>query len=121
MEKSKDLYTYQQNDLHRIFDLLETLDEGSNILYQLPTGGGKTVIFSEIARKYIELYQKKVVVLTHRIELSAQTSRMLADFVVKNKVINSSVKEISPTDDHSCYVAMVETLNNRLNENQNFV
>lgn len=116
MEKSKDLYTYQQNDLHRIFDLLETLDEGSNILYQLPTGGGKTVIFSEIARKYIELYQKKVVVLTHRIELSAQTSRMLADFGVKNKVINSSVKEISPADDHSCYVAMVETLNNRLSD-----
>ena len=54
--------------------------------------------------------------LTHRIELSAQTSKMLADFGVKNKVINSSVKEIPADDDHTCYVAMVETLNNRLND-----
>ena len=116
LPRSKDLYNYQQNDLKRIFDSIESLDEGANILYQLPTGGGKTVIFSEIARRYIETYRKKVVVLTHRIELSAQTSKMLADFGVKNKVINSSVKEIPAADDHTCYVAMVETLNNRLND-----
>ena len=116
LSRSKDLYEYQQNDLKRIFDAIGALDDGGNILYQLPTGGGKTVIFSEITRKYIEFYRKKVVVLTHRIELSAQTSKMLADFGVKNKVINSAVKEISAEDDHSCYVAMVETLNNRLND-----
>ncbi|MGB1043834.1 MAG: DEAD/DEAH box helicase [Flavobacteriaceae bacterium] len=114
LPRSKDLYKYQQNDLKRIFDAIEALDDGGNILYQLPTGGGKTVIFSEIARKYIETYRKKVVVLTHRIELSSQTSKMLADFGVKNKVINSAVKEIPAEDDHTCYVAMVETLNNRL-------
>lgn len=116
LSRSKDLYKYQQNDLKRIFDAIEALADGGNILYQLPTGGGKTVIFSEIARKYIETYRKKVVVLTHRIELSSQTSKMLADFGVKNKVINSAVKEIPPEDDHTCYVAMVETLNNRLND-----
>lgn len=116
LARSKDLYKYQQNDLKRIFDAIEALDDGGNILYQLPTGGGKTVIFSEIARKYIETYRKKVVVLTHRIELSSQTSKMLADFGVKNKVINSAVKEIPAEDDHTCYVAMVETLNNRLND-----
>ena len=116
LPRSKDLYKYQQNDLKRIFDAIEAIDDGGNILYQLPTGGGKTVIFSEIARKYIETYRKKVVVLTHRIELSSQTSKMLADFGVKNKVINSAVKEIPAEDDHTCYVAMVETLNNRLND-----
>ena len=26
---------------------------GYNLLYQLPTGGGKTVIFSELAKRYI--------------------------------------------------------------------
>lgn len=118
LPRSKDLYKYQQNDLKRIFDAIEALDDGGNILYQLPTGGGKTVIFSEIARKYIETYRKKVVVLTHRIELSSQTSKMLADFGVKNKVINSAVKEIPAEDDHTCYVAMVETLNNRLNDEE---
>ena len=51
-----------------------------NLLYQLPTGGGKTVVFSEIARRYINETKKKVVVLTHRIELSTQTSNMLEWF-----------------------------------------
>ncbi|MFM1808294.1 MAG: hypothetical protein RLZZ242_1019 [Bacteroidota bacterium] len=113
---SKELYAYQKKDLERIFDALDEVEEGSNLLYQLPTGGGKTVVFSEIAKRFIERRNKKVVVLTHRIELSSQTSKMLDDFGVKNKVINSSVKEIEPSDPHKCYVAMVETLNNRLND-----
>jgi ERCC4-related helicase len=33
-------------------------------LYQLPTGGGKTVVFSEIVRRYLSKVTKKVVVLT---------------------------------------------------------
>ena len=87
-----------------------------NLLYQLPTGGGKTVVFSEIARRYIEKTRKKVVVLTHRIELSLQTSNMLTGFGVNNKIINSEVKELTDQDDFMCFVAMVETLNNRLQE-----
>ena len=57
-------------------------------------------------------------VLTHRIELCAQTSKMLAEFDVKNKVINSSVKELSDQHEYMCFVAMVETLNNRLNDDK---
>lgn len=113
---SKELYAYQKKDLERIFDALDEVEEGSNLLYQLPTGGGKTVVFSEIAKRFIERRGKKVVVLTHRIELSSQTSKMLDEFGVINKVINSSVKQIEPNDPHMCYVAMVETLNNRLND-----
>ena len=113
---SKELYAYQKKDLLRIFDALDSVEEGTNLLYQLPTGGGKTVVFSEIAKRFIQERNKKVVVLTHRIELSAQTSKMLNDFGVTNKVINSSVKEIERNDPHMCYVAMVETLNNRLND-----
>lgn len=110
------LYHYQQEDLEKIFKhILEPL-AGTNILYQLPTGGGKTVVFSEITRKYIQDTGKKVIVLTHRIELSRQTSRLLHNFRVTNKVINSSVKELHDQDAYSCFVAMVETLNNRLEE-----
>jgi superfamily II DNA or RNA helicase len=47
-----------------------------HLLYQLPTGGGKTV-FSEIVRRYLSKHDLKVVVLTHRIELCKQTSKML--------------------------------------------
>ncbi|MEM1336373.1 MAG: DEAD/DEAH box helicase family protein [Bacteroidota bacterium] len=112
----KTLYDYQQEDLEKIFAVIAELPDGSNLLYQLPTGGGKTVVFSEITRRYIQNTRKKVVVLTHRIELSHQTSRMLHGFGVSNKIINSSVKELTDQDDYMCFVAMVETLNNRLQE-----
>jgi len=112
----KTLYDYQEEDLNKIFKHLEKLPTGTNILYQLPTGGGKTVVFSEITRRFIEQTGKKVMVLTHRIELSKQTSKMLKGFGVANKVINSEVKELYDQDDYMCFVAMVETLNNRLQE-----
>lgn len=111
----KTLYDYQNEDLNTIFNYLEE-GNSDNLLYQLPTGGGKTVVFSEIARRYIQLKKKKVVVLTHRIELSMQTSKMLRGFGVKNKIINSGVKELQDQDEFMCFVAMVETLNNRLQE-----
>ena len=115
------LYPFQETTVASI--LLELEENGSNfnLLYQLPTGGGKTVIFSEIARRYIEKWQKKVLILTHRIELSVQTSKQLSAIDVGNKVINSDVKKLNEEDDFPCYIAMVETLNNRLQENQNFI
>ncbi|UCE70426.1 MAG: DEAD/DEAH box helicase family protein [Flavobacteriaceae bacterium] len=112
----KTLYDYQLEDLNNIFTCLEESPSNINLLYQLPTGGGKTVIFSEIAKRYIAQMGKKVVVLTHRIELSQQTSRMLEGFGVRNKVISSEVKELPDEEKYQCFVAMVETLNNRLQE-----
>jgi type I site-specific restriction endonuclease len=41
---------------------------------------------------------------------------MLTEFGVKNKIINSKVKEVSDGNDYQCFVAMVETLNNRLQD-----
>lgn len=114
----KTLYDYQKDDLKKIFDCFHQRPPNYNLLYQLPTGGGKTVIFSEIARRYIYETKKKVVVLTHRIELSKQTSKMLTEFNVVNKVINSEVKEFDDQDQFMCFVAMVETLNNRLEEDK---
>ncbi len=112
----KSLYEYQEEDLNTIFKCLNDNTDNSNLLYQLPTGGGKTVVFSEIAKRFIQKTKKKVVVLTHRIELSQQTSKMLKGFGVKNKIINSEVKEWQDQDEYMCFVAMVETLNNRLQE-----
>ncbi|HZJ20733.1 MAG TPA: helicase-related protein, partial [Pricia sp.] len=43
-------------------------------------------------------------------------SKMLKGFGVKNKIINSEVKELADQDNYMCFVAMVETLNNRLQE-----
>ncbi len=112
----KTLYDYQLQDLNTIFQYLKDSPEDINLLYQLPTGGGKTVVFSEIARRYITQTGKKVVVLTHRIELSNQTSNMLTGFGVNNMIISSDIKALKDQDDYTCFVAMVETLNNRLQE-----
>jgi len=112
----KSLYEYQKADLDKIFARINECGPEYNILYQLPTGGGKTVVFSEIAKRYIAQTGKKVVILTHRIELSAQTSRMLTEFGVSNKVIDSKVKELYDHEHFMCFVAMVETLNNRLQD-----
>jgi superfamily II DNA or RNA helicase len=115
-EDRKELYDYQKGDIDAIFERIDNASPQHHLLYQLPTGGGKTVIFSEIVRRYIKKHDKKVVVLTHRIELCKQTSKMLKGFGVKNKIINSNVKELPDQNDYSCFVAMVETLKNRIND-----
>ena len=108
-----DLYNYQRGAIEKIFERFENCSNDYHLLYQLPTGGGKTIIFSEIVRKYLKLKKKKVVVLTHRIELCNQTSKVLSDFGVLNKVVNSKAS-LDDQKKYSCFVAMVETLNNRL-------
>lgn len=112
----KELYDYQRDAIDRIFERLNNFTENYNLLYQLPTGGGKTVIFSEIAKRYIRDTGKKVLILTHRIELCAQTSKMLLEFGVDNKIIDSKVKTLPDQENFMCFVAMVETLNNRLQD-----
>lgn len=113
----KALYSYQKGAIDKIFKSFEDAPEDYHLLYQLPTGGGKTVIFSEIVRQYLKHHNKKVVVLTHRIELCKQTSAMLTEFNVVNKVINSTAN-LDDQGEYSCFVAMVETLNNRLQEDK---
>lgn len=119
--KAKELYPFQTDTVHAILSELKSNGSDFNLLYQLPTGGGKTVIFSDIAKKYISEWNKKILILTHRIELSVQTSKQLSAIGVTNKVISSEVKNLNDQGDFDCFIAMVETLNNRLNENQNFV
>lgn len=108
------LYPYQELALEQIFARLQDPSISRRILFQLPTGGGKTMIFSEIASRYLVKTGRKVMILTHRVELSNQTSATLKKLGIKNKIINCAVKRIPVTDRHDCYVAMVETLNNRI-------
>ena len=108
--EAKTLYPFQKESVDQILKELAENGKDFNLLFQLPTGGGKTVIFSEIAKKYIDDSKKKVLILTHRIELSVQTSRQLSAIGVTNKVINSEVKEIDKPEEYDCFIAMVETL-----------
>jgi superfamily II DNA or RNA helicase len=119
--EAKKLYPFQEKTVLTILDEIQENGKDFNLLYQLPTGGGKTVIFSEIAKRFIEFRHEKVLILTHRIELSIQTSKQLAAIGVANKVINSDVKQIPDQTEFHCFIAMVETLNNRLTEDDNFI
>ncbi|MDZ4822613.1 MAG: DEAD/DEAH box helicase family protein [Flavobacteriales bacterium] len=118
IKEGKKLYDYQVDAIDKIFERIRKTPERYNLCFQLPTGGGKTVIFSEIARRYIAKTGKKALILTHRIELLGQTSRMLTEVGVKNKIIVSKVKDLPDQEKYMCFVAMVETLNNRLREDK---
>ncbi|MGZ3863611.1 MAG: DEAD/DEAH box helicase [Bacteroidia bacterium] len=113
------LYPYQEEAVNNIYKKLTELPPNANLLFQLPTGGGKTIIFSEIAKRFINERKKKVIILTHRIELSNQTSDVLSDIGIPNKVINSTVKVLPRNDEFLAYTALIETLNNRLHDEDN--
>jgi len=113
----KELYSYQKGAIQKIFQCFETAPVDYHLLYQLPTGGGKTVIFSEIVSQYLRTHKKKVLVMTHRIELCKQTSLVLTEFGVQNKVIDSKAN-LEDQSEFECFVAMVETLNNRLKDDK---
>lgn len=119
--EAKTLYPFQKAAVDNILKEISTNGQDFNMLFQLPTGGGKTVIFSEITKRYIQDFKRKVLILTHRIELSVQTSKQLSAIGVGNKIINSEVKEIPDQEEFQCFIAMVETLNNRLSDDENFI
>ena len=46
-----DLYNYQKGAIDKIFERFEDCPSDYHLLYQLPTGGGKTIIVSESGRQ----------------------------------------------------------------------
>ena len=117
----KKLYPFQDQAVTNIFNQLIELPLNANLLFQLPTGGGKTIIFSEIAKRIIEKINRKDLILTHRIELGKQTSNVLTEAGITNKIINSEVKQLPQQSHYQSFIALVETLNNRLQDNDQFI
>ena len=83
-----------------------------SVLLVLPTGAGKTFIFSEIV-KLSRQKNKKVLVLVHKRELIRQTAKELKNKKITHGIIAAGYK----TTDHDVYIASVQTLINRLNDN----
>ena len=75
----------------------------------LPTGGGKTVIFTAIAQSAVAR-GRQVLILVHRRELLHQASRKLTEIGLDHGLIASGV----PATDHPVRVASVQTLVRRL-------
>lgn len=66
-----------------------------NVLYVLPTGGGKTFLFSNIVRKF----HGETVIVAHRETLVSQISLSLAKLNVTHRILapDKLIKEISTT------------------------
>lgn len=78
------LRRYQQKGVE---DIREAMRQGAKaVLYTLPTGGGKTVIFCYITEQ-AAMKQKRVLILVHRRELLLQCSRSLQNCGVSHGVI----------------------------------
>lgn len=60
------LYPYQKENSK---DIMELWKSHNSVLYQLPTGGGKTVVINDIIEKILD---KKIIILVHRQEIIFQ-------------------------------------------------
>lgn len=109
-------YKYQQDS---IIEILEGFKTNQRLCYSLATGGGKTALFSFLAKEFIGKSDKRVTILAHRSKLIDQTVNTLYNIGVRSESIISKKKYLN----HSAqvYVSMVETLFNRLKKNPYFL
>jgi superfamily II DNA or RNA helicase len=108
-------FPFQRKSLNEIYDMFKTK---RRILYQLSTAGGKTFIFSFLTKFWIDKYDKRVLILCHRIELVKQTVDSLNKIGVSCEAVTSKTNYLKH---HSMvYVAMIETAYNRLQRDKLF-
>ena len=75
--------TLRDYQVKGINDIIDAWKEEQSVLFQMPTGTGKTTLFCEIARRFTtEFYpNKKILIVTHRRELVEQVyTRLVTDF-----------------------------------------
>jgi superfamily II DNA or RNA helicase len=109
------LRKYQEDG---VLQLSKKLASGKRkVILQCATGGGKTIMFSAIANRYIQKSGKSVLILVHRKELLQQTRRTLYNaFQISSQIIIAGMHHIPPA---AVYVGMVESVNKRIDQLQN--
>jgi superfamily II DNA or RNA helicase len=110
-----ELRDYQERFVENI---ARSLVQHKKIIAQLATGGGKTVTFSAISKRYIEKSGQKVLILVHRIELLNQAAATIQKNTgIKAVPIIAGIKNIP---DAEIYVGMVETISRRFDKLPDF-
>lgn len=90
----------------------EYMQGRDSVLYVLPTGGGKTVIFSHVAEQAARR-GNRICILVHRQELLDQTSRSLREIGVRHGLIGAGYSmDLSV----GVQIASVQTLVRRLHQ-----
>jgi DNA repair protein RadD len=102
------LRPYQSKAVEEIRD--QYRNGKKSTLLVLPTGGGKTIVFSYICKAAIDK-NKKVLILVHRDSLFKQTSKTLQTFNVQHGLIGAGY---SANYNYTCQVAKIGSLINRM-------
>jgi DNA repair protein RadD len=92
-----------------VVDIRAAFSDHRRVLFCLPTGGGKTVIFSFIVHQ-VSSRAKRVYIVAHRIEIIRQISKALT----RQGVAHGIVSPDDPQTADMVQVCMIQTLNNRL-------
>lgn len=103
----KQLRPYQETSVNEI---REALMKYRKVLFQLPTGGGKTFIFSYIAYSS-QSYGHKVLILSNRSEILMQNGSALKDMGLDVEYINPKRRNIPQG---RVLVGMAQTLRRRI-------
>ena len=81
------LRPYQQAAVNAVYDYLrDKNNRGKNPCVEICTGGGKTIVFSQIVKDAVELWDGRVLVLTHVKELIEQGAEKLRLFCPNIKI-----------------------------------
>lgn len=91
--KDKTLRDYQQNAKNSIFDAWDSFD---NVMFQMPTGTGKTRLFTSIIKDIrnwgvINSINVRIIIIAHRIELIDQISESLKKYHIDHGIIAGGV------------------------------
>ena len=109
------LRPYQQKAKEQIFS---AWDECNNVMFQMPTGTGKTRLFSSIIRDIknwgvFNSTEVRILIIAHRIELIDQISENLERYKVSHGIIaGGKQRELR----HSVQVASVQTITHKSNQ-----
>lgn len=110
------LREYQEKSIESIINKFKYVDR---LLYTLPTGGGKTILFSYLIKIWIKKNKGKALILCHREELINQSCEVLSSLGLTYQKILPSTKKVHYMCD--VYVAMIETLDRRLKKNNEYL
>ena len=116
-QKDITLRDYQQLAKEEIFSKWNRVD---NILYQMPTGTGKTRLFTSIIRD-ISIWglrhniNYRILIIAHRSELIEQSSRSLDKYRIKHGVLAGTMKDKRDLT-QAIQVASIQTITHPANQ-----
>ncbi len=116
-QKDITLRDYQQLAKEEIFSKWNCVD---NILYQMPTGTGKTRLFTSIIRDISILGLRhninyRILIIAHRSELIEQSSRSLDKYHIKHGVLAGTMKDKRDLT-QAIQVASIQTITHPANQ-----